>query len=145
MAAAVTIASPPAHTNDTQGARRIGAAFSAARREGRAALIPYIVAGYPDAETSFELAVAAIDAGADILEIGLPYSDPLADGTTLQRAGHAALRPDRHSTGRWRWSRRVARARPGIPLVTMGYANQLLGGGDGRERAARLAKPGQPA
>ena len=53
MAAAVTIASPPAHTNDTQGARRIQAAFSAARREQRAALIPYIVAGYPDADGSF--------------------------------------------------------------------------------------------
>ena len=55
------------------------------------ALIPYIVAGYPDAETSLAIALAAIDAGADLLEVGLPYSDPLADGTTLQRASAAAL------------------------------------------------------
>ena len=109
---------------------------------GRAALIPYIVAGYPDAETSFELAVATIDAGADILEIGLPYSDPLADGTTLQRASHAALQAGSTLDGSLALVRRVARARPDIPLVTMGYANQLIGGGDGRERATRLVEAG---
>ena len=81
-----------AGTNDTAGARRIAAAFAQARAEGRAALIPYVVAGYPDAETSFEIALAAADAGADILEVGLPYSDPLADGATLQRASGVALR-----------------------------------------------------
>ena len=100
------------------------------------------MAGYPDAETSFELAVATIDAGADILEIGLPYSDPLADGTTLQRASHAALQAGSTLDGSLALVRRVARARPGIPLVTMGYANQLIGGGDGRERAARLVEAG---
>ena len=124
------------------GARLIGSAFAAAHREGRAALIPYIVAGYPDAETSYELAVAAVDAGADILEIGLPYSDPLADGTTLQRASHAALLAGSTLDGSFALVRRVARARPGIPLVTMGYANQLIGGGDGRERATRLVEAG---
>jgi len=142
VAAAVTVASAPAHTNDTQGARLIGAAFAAARREGRAALIPYIVAGYPDAETSFELAVATIDSGADLLEIGLPYSDPLADGTTLQRASHAALQAGSTLDGSLALVRRVARARPGIPLVTMGYANQLISGGDGRDRARALAAAG---
>ena len=75
----------------TAGARRIAAAFARARDDGRAALIPYVVAGYPDAETSFEIALAAVDAGADLLEVGLPYSDPLADGATLQRASGVAL------------------------------------------------------
>ena len=61
-----------ARTNDTPGARAIGSAFAKARADGRAALIPYVVAGYPDADASLELAVAGIDPGADILEIGLP-------------------------------------------------------------------------
>jgi tryptophan synthase alpha chain len=132
----------PARTNDTAGGRAIGAAFAKARAEGRAALVPYIVAGYPDAEMSLEVAVAAIDAGADILEIGLPYSDPLADGTTLQRASQAALRAGSTLDGSIALVRRIAAARPDIPLVTMGYANQLIGGGDGRERARRLADAG---
>ena len=61
-----------AGTNDTAGARRIGAAFAAARSHGRVALVPYVVAGYPDAATSLRIAIAAIDAGADLLEVGLP-------------------------------------------------------------------------
>ena len=60
-------------TGATAGARRIAAAFKRARSAGRAALIPYVVAGYPDADRSFEVACAAIDAGADLIEIGLPY------------------------------------------------------------------------
>jgi tryptophan synthase alpha chain len=133
---------PPARTNDTAGGRAIGHAFERARGEGRAALIPYVVAGYPDADASLELAVAAIDAGADILEIGLPYSDPLADGTTLQRASQVALRAGSTLDGSIALVRRIAAARPESPLVTMGYANQLIGGGDGRERARRLAEAG---
>ena len=124
------------------GARRIGEAFAAARREGRAALIPYVVAGYPDAETSFEIACAAIDAGADLLEIGLPYSDPLADGATLQRASTAALAAGATFDGSIDLVGRIAAARPGIPLVPMCYANQVIGGGDGRANARRLAEAG---
>ena len=131
-----------ARTNNTAGGRAIGAAFAKARAEGRAALIPYIVAGYPDADMSLEVAVAAIDAGADILEIGLPYSDPLADGTTLQRASQVALRAGSTLDGSIALVRRIGAARPDIPLVTMGYANQLIGGGDGRDRARRLADAG---
>ena len=83
-------------------------------------LVAYIVGGYPDAETSLRIALAAIDAGADLLEVGLPYSDPLADGATLQRATQVALRqgprlrPRSHLLGRiqpparrcrwWRWA-----------------------------------------
>ena len=63
-------------TNTTRGARRIAAAFARARAEGRAALIPYVVAGYPDADTSFEIALAAADAGADVLEVGLAVFRP---------------------------------------------------------------------
>lgn len=133
---------PPGSTNATAGARRIAEAFARARADGRVALVPYIVAGYPDAETSLAIALAAIDAGADLLEVGLPYSDPLADGTTLQRASADALAAGATFDGSLGLVRRIAHARPGVPLVTMGYANQLMGGGDGRERARELAAAG---
>jgi tryptophan synthase alpha chain len=135
-------APPEPGTNNTGGAARVAGAFARARSEGRAALIPYVVAGYPDAETSFQVALAAIDAGADLLEIGLPFSDPLADGATLQRASSAALRAGANLAGSLDLVRRIAAARPRVPLVPMGYANQLIGGGDGRERAAALVAAG---
>lgn len=132
----------PAGTNETAGARRIHDSFSAASGAGRAALIPYVVAGYPDRETSFDIALAAADAGADLLEIGLPYSDPLADGATLQRASQVALRNGATLEGSLRVIERVAAARPSLPIVPMGYANQFIGGGDGGEAAERLSGAG---
>ena len=132
----------PASTGATAGARRIAEAFARARADGRGALIPYIVAGYPDAETSLAIALAAIDAGADLLEVGLPYSDPLADGTTLQRASAGALAAGATFEASLDLVRRIVRGSHGVPLVTMGYANQLIGGGDGRERARALAGAG---
>lgn len=138
-----TVAPPPViGTRDTIGARKIQKAFATAAAEGRTALIPYIVAGYPDAETSFEIALAAIDAGADLLEVGLPYSDPLADGATLQRASSAALKAGATLDGSIRLLRRIAEARPTVPLVPMCYANQVIGGGDGAQAAKRLAGAG---
>ena len=133
---------PKVGTRETVGARAIGKAFARAKAPGRSALIPYVVAGYPDAETSFEIALAAIDAGADLLEIGLPYSDPLADGATLQRASSAALKAGATLDGSIKLLRRVAKARPGVPLVPMCYANQVIGGGDGADAARRLADAG---
>ena len=129
-------------TNDTAGAARIAAAFAAARAAGRAALIPYVVAGYPDAATSLRVALAAIDAGADLLEVGLPYSDPLADGATLQRASGIALAAGATLEGSLRLIEEIAAARPDTPIVPMGYANQFLGGGDGRAAAERLTAAG---
>ena len=129
-------------TNDTAGARRIAAAFARARDDGRAALIPYVVAGYPDADTSVAIALAAADAGADLLEVGLPYSDPLADGATLQRASQVALKAGATLENSLRLIERIGAARPDLPLVPMGYANQVIGGGDGEAVAQRLARAG---
>jgi tryptophan synthase alpha chain len=140
MSAVVTTA--VTGTNDTAGARRIAAAFATARQAGRIALIPYVVAGYPDAATSLRIALAAIDAGADLLEIGLPYSDPLADGATLQRASQVALGNGATLDGSLRLIEDIAAARPATPIVPMGYANQFLGGGDGRAAAERLSHAG---
>src|SRR4051794_33463643 len=124
-------------TNETAGARRIRDAFERAHADGRIALVPYIVAGYPDEATSRTIALAAIDAGADLLEVGLPYSDPLADGATLQRASQVALAAGATLERSLRLIERVGAARPELPLVPMGYANQVIGGGGGggvRER-----------
>ena len=129
-------------TNATVGARRIAAAFARAAAEHRIALIPYIVAGYPDAATSFAAALAAADAGADLLEVGLPYSDPLADGATLQRASGVALTAGATLENSLRLLERIGAARPNLPLVPMGYANQVIGGGDGEAVARRLARAG---
>ena len=139
----MTTATPRATgTNDTAGARRIAAAFARARADGRIALIPYVVAGYPDAETSLRVALAAADAGADLLEVGLPYSDPLADGATLQRASGVALKAGATLEDSLRLIERIGAARPDLPLVPMGYANQVIGGGDGEAVARRLAGAG---
>ena len=129
-------------TADTPGAHRIAAAFAASSAEGRAALIAYVVAGYPDHVGSLAAALAAIDAGADLLEVGLPYSDSLADGATLQRATSAAIKAGATLDGSLALLREIAAARPGVPLVPMCYANQIIGGGDGRAVAGRLAEAG---
>lgn len=129
-------------TNATAGARRIAAAFARARADGRVALIPYVVAGYPDADTSLRAALAAADAGADLLEVGLPYSDPLADGATLQRASQTAITAGASLEGSLRLIERIGAARPDLPLVPMAYANQVIGGGDGEAVARRLAGAG---
>jgi tryptophan synthase alpha chain len=140
--AATAVAAVEAGTDDTVGAQRIAAAFARARAEGRIALIPYIVAGYPDAVTSFQAALAVADAGADLLEVGLPYSDPLADGATLQRASGVALDAGATLERSLALIERIGAARPDLPLVPMGYANQVIGGGDGEAVARHLARAG---
>jgi tryptophan synthase alpha chain len=146
MTLATAAGTPPtptgAGTADTAGARRLGEVFRRTRAEGRAAFIPYVVAGYPDADSGLSIALAIADAGADILEIGLPYSDPLADGATLQRASQVALRAGASLDGSLRLIERIGAARPDVPLVPMGYANQVIGGGDGEAVLRRLAGAG---
>jgi tryptophan synthase alpha chain len=129
-------------TNETPGARRIHDAFARARAANRTALIPGVVAGYPDVNTSLAAALVAADAGGDLLEVGLPYSDPLADGATMQRAAGIALRAGATFEGSLRLLERIGAARPDLPLVPMAYANQVLGAGDGETVAKRLAGAG---
>ena len=132
-------------TDSTPGSVRVRSAFEAARRDGRIGLIPYVVAGYPDLATSERIALAAIDAGADLLEIGLPYSDPLADGATLQRASSAALRAGQTLGRSLELVERLHAARPATPLVPMAYVNQVVGRGDPGVPMRRLAAAGASA
>jgi tryptophan synthase alpha chain len=129
-------------THQPAGGTRIGEAFAQARADGRIAFVPYVVAGYPDLQTSARLGVAAIDAGADVLEIGLPYSDPLADGVTLQRASTAALANGATLDRSFDVVERITRARPATPVVVMGYANQFMGPRGVDAVTARLAAAG---
>jgi tryptophan synthase alpha chain len=102
---------------------RIKAAF--ARREGKAALIPYITAGDPSIEAMPALMHALVKAGADILELGVPFSDPMADGPVIQRAG---LRAIKRGTGLRQVLEMVAEFRRDdqtTPVVLMGYANPV--------------------
>ena len=111
----------------TPGTTRVAQSFELAATASRLAFIPYVVAGYPDSRTSEQIALAAVDSGADMLEIGLPYSDPLADGVTLQRASKAALERGATLDLSLALVERVASARPGKPTLVMGYANQFIG------------------
>jgi tryptophan synthase alpha chain len=110
----------------------IAAAFQAARGEGRAALMPYMMGGFPDAPTSTAVAEAYAEAGADLVELGVPYSDPLADGPVIHAAGTRALDAGATLESVLADCERIA-AR--VPVVPMAYANMILARGP--ERFAR--------
>jgi tryptophan synthase alpha chain len=135
-------AKPISRAPITAGGTRIAAAFAKAAADGRAAFIPYAVAGYPDATRAEAVALALIDGGADLVEIGLPYSDPLADGATLQRASRAALDAGATLDRSVALVTRIRAARPDVPLIAMGYVNQVVGGKDGASVLARLGAAG---
>lgn len=112
------------------GPRRIRDAFAAARDDGRTALIAYILSGFPTEADALAAAEAALDAGADLLEIGVPFSDPLADGPTIADAGRVALAA---GGGLASASRLVATLRERgrtQPLLVMTYLNPLLAAGE---------------
>jgi tryptophan synthase alpha chain len=114
------------------GARRIAAAFAGHGK--RAALMPYLMGGYPSVETSLAAGHAAIDAGADLIELGIPFSDPLADGPTIHAAGTAALEAGVTPTDVLGVCAGLAER---VPIVLMVYANIVLA--DGADSFARRA------
>ena len=121
------------------GAERIAAAFESARSEGRAALMPYMMAGYPDHESSLAVAAAYVDSGADLIELGVPFSDPLADGPTIHAAATTALAAGATIETAMRVCESVASK---VPVVLMVYANMVLAGGGPEEFARRAAVAG---
>lgn len=88
-------------------------------------MIPYLTAGYPDPETSLHLMKTLADSGADILELGIPFSDPLADGPTIQRSSFKALQEGMTVKGALELLRRF-RADQDLPVVLFSYLNPLL-------------------
>jgi len=117
---------------------RIGRAFEAARRERRGAFIPFLTSGFPDLVESDRLALAACEEGADVLELGVPFSDPIADGPTIQRTTESALHAGTtlaHVLGQ---AMRL-RSRHETPLVLMSYLNPILRYGTSRFAADAAA------
>ncbi|HZR44667.1 MAG TPA: tryptophan synthase subunit alpha [Ktedonobacteraceae bacterium] len=110
---------------DSVPATRITQAFESARQQGRGVLIPYFMCGYPSAEQSTRLVLAAIEGGADIIELGVPFSDPLADGATIQHAGHVALERGMTIRGCMEIASQIA-AQSTVPLIFMGYYNPIM-------------------
>ena len=101
---------------------RLAPAWAELRAQGRTALIPYLTAGYPSAEASLE-ALQAAEEAADILEVGVPFSDPLADGPTIQRSTFDALRQGMTLAGTLAL---IERARLSRPIVVFSYLNPIL-------------------
>jgi tryptophan synthase alpha chain len=111
-------------TQQVTGAQRIADAFAA--KQGRAALMPYLMAGFPTLEQSIAIGRACAHAGADLLELGVPYSDPLADGPVIHEAGTRALAAGASVGGVLEVARALA---PEIPVVLMCYANIVFAPG----------------
>lgn len=107
----------------TRQLSKVGNAFDRARSERRAALVGYLPAGFPSVDGAIAAATAMARAGADVVEIGLPYSDPLIDGPVIQEAVHRALASGVHVTDVLRTVEAVAEV--GVPVLVMTYWNPV--------------------
>jgi tryptophan synthase alpha chain len=104
---------------------RIAATFEALRKDGRKALIPYVTAGFPFADITPDLMHGMVEAGADVIELGVPFSDPMADGPAIQKAGEAALALGIGTKQVLAMVSAFRRTNNSTPVVLMGYANPV--------------------
>jgi tryptophan synthase alpha chain len=104
---------------------RLEARFARCRAEARAALVTYVMAGDPDPETSLAILKALPEAGADIVEFGLPFTDPMADGPTIQAAGLRALKAGQTTSRTLDLVRRFRAQDTDTPVILMGYFNPI--------------------
>jgi tryptophan synthase alpha chain len=104
---------------------RIAKRFAELRAGGRAAFIPFITAGDPDTETSFAILEKLPEAGADIIELGMPFSDPMADGPAIQASSMRALKAGMSIKGTLALVKRFRAKNDGTPIVLMGYFNPI--------------------
>jgi tryptophan synthase alpha chain len=104
---------------------RIDRRFAALKEEGRAALVTFIMAGDPDYDTSLAIARALPQAGADIIELGMPFTDPMADGPAIQAAGLRALKAEQRMTRTLSLVRDFRKDDDQTPIILMGYYNPI--------------------
>ena len=130
------MASPPATTSSNSITRR----FDALKKESRRALVCYVTAGHPDVGRSLETLRALEEGGADIIELGVPFSDPIADGPVIQASSQQALENGMTYDGVLAL---IERAKPGVPVVLFSYLNPILAAGpDALTRAAEAGASG---
>ena len=109
------------------GLARVAEAFARAAADGRrAALMPYLMGGFPDVETSLAIGNAYVDGGADLIELGVPFSDPLADGPVIHAAATTALEAGANLSAVLEVGREIGRR---VPVILMCYANPILARG----------------
>jgi tryptophan synthase alpha chain len=119
------------------GLEHISQTFANARAEGRAALMPYFTLGYPTPEDSLPILQAIAEEGADLIELGMPFSDPLADGPTIQRSTQVALEQGMTLGRALEITAKLRSCQVSQPLLLMGYYNLILA--YGVERFVRQA------
>ncbi|HEY5285643.1 MAG TPA: tryptophan synthase subunit alpha [Solirubrobacteraceae bacterium] len=124
------------HDGGQAGIDRIASAFASSGK--RAALMPYLMGGFPTLDESAKIGQACVAAGADLLELGVPYSDPLADGPVIHEAGTRALAAGASLAGVLEVARTLA---PSVPVVLMCYANMVFAPG-AEAFVERLAQSG---
>ncbi len=111
---------------------RIAVLFARTRAEGRPAVIPFVPAGWPEFDATPEIVQAAIDGGADAIELGLPFSDPLADGATNQQAYYESLQQGTSPVTLLDTVRSLRASGITIPIIIMGYVNPMISYGPDR-------------
>lgn len=117
---------------------RFQSTFDRCKSEGRAAVMPYVTAGDPTLAWTEQIVNALIESGADIIELGVPYSDPLADGPTVQAAGQRALQSGTTIRGVFDVAARIRSRHPDVPIALLVYYNCIFRWGE--ERFVRAAR-----
>ena len=120
---------------------RLAPVFSALKSSDRAGFVAYVMAGDPDADTTLAMMVGLAEAGADVIELGVPFTDPMADGPTIQRAALRALDAGMTLAGTLDLVRRFRAVNASTPVVLMGYANPFFSMGY-ETAAAAMAEAG---
>ncbi len=105
--------------------QRMDDAFAATRAENRPALVTFVMAGDPNFDTAKEIVLGLPDAGADVIELGMPFSDPMADGPAIQAAGQRALKAGQDMKKTLELVRQFRAQNSSTPIVLMGYYNPI--------------------